>query len=288
MRYLRRVYTAPEESREALVSTVWEAGTLGLEEGTELVAWFADAVDVGELPPGVMLRSEQWVAAEDWLAGYRSLAQPMAIGDRLWVDPREPDAPPVAVPPGRIALRIPARTAFGTGSHASTRLVLLLLERLPLAGATVLDVGTGSGILSLAAVALGARRAVGLDLDLAAALLAGQHARLNRGLVDPAAVAFWAGGVETLVPSAGFDLVLANALPHELREGATRLAGALAPAGRLVVSGVPAVDAAVALAGWESLGLRRAAELTEEEWVAWVLARPPLGAPLAADGLGAR
>jgi ribosomal protein L11 methyltransferase len=289
MRYLRRTYTVADEARDELIAALWEAGTLGIDEGstglppepaggapasatpTPLVAWFV-AAETGVavvLPAGAALLAEEWSGEEDWLATYRAQAQPLAIGDRLWVDPREPDAPPLPVPGGRIALRIPARTAFGTGSHASTRLVLRLLERLPLNGARVLDVGTGSGILALAALALGAQGALGFDVDPAAALLAGQHARLNREAV-PIEPVFWAGSVAALARG-GFDLVLANALPHELRDDAARLTAALAPAGRLIVSGVPSAEAAEVADRWAVLGLHPEQQLVEEEWTAFVL-----------------
>ena len=281
MRYLRCTYAAPEELRELLVAALWDAGTLGVEEGVEesmeeggsggaeVVAWFGAAVPGLELPPGATRLAEEWVEGEDWLAGYRAAAQPIPVGERLWVDPREPDAPPVAPPAGRLALRIPARTAFGTGSHASTSLAVRLLERLPLEGVVLLDVGTGSGILSLAALALGARRAAGFDLDLAAALLAGQHARLNgiRG------AAFWAGGIESLAAGARFDVVVANALPHELLPVAAAVAGVVAARGRLIVSGALAVEREPVLAGWRTLGLAPVDALEQEEWAAWTLAR---------------
>ena len=274
MRYLRRVYSAPDEVRDLFAASLWEAGTLGVEEGAELVAWFTAPAAAVALPEGARLESEAWVEGEDWLAGWRATASPIAIGERLWVDPREPDAPAVAVPAGRLALRVPARTAFGTGGHASTSLALRLLERLPLAGAAVLDVGTGSGILALASLALGARRAIGFDLDVAAALLAGQHARLNgsRGAW------FWAGEADSLADRARFDVVLANALPHELRPVEDAVARAVAPGGRLVVSGMLGTEADAALARWAALGLVAIDRLDDGEWSAATLARAR-GAP---------
>jgi ribosomal protein L11 methyltransferase len=269
MRYLRRAYSVPDELREVLTASLWEAGTLGVEDGPELVGWFAGPAPEVALPPGARLRCEEWIEGEDWLAAYRDAARPIAVGDRLWIDPREPGSDPLPVPDHRLALRVPARTAFGTGSHASTRLARRLLERQPLAGAWVLDVGTGSGILSLAARALGARRAAGFDLDPAAALLAGQHARMNgvRG------AAFWAGGVESLAPAARFGVVVANALPHELLPVAGAVGQAVAPGGRLIVSGVLAAEAGPVLAAWRVLGLEPVDEQADEEWVAWTLAR---------------
>ena len=275
MRYLRRTFAVAPEALETLAASLWEAGTLGLEElpaaGAEAVvaAWFPEPAEDGpQLPAGARLVSAEWIAATDWLAGYRAAAQPIAVGARFWLDPREPDSPALEVPPGRLALRVPARTAFGTGSHASTRLALRLLEPLPLAGAAVLDVGAGSGVLSLAVLALGAAGAVGLDVDPAAALLAGQHARLN-GL--PAA--FWAGSLAALAGGARFPVVVVNALPHEVAAEAAAIAAAVAPGGRLVVSGVPVVEEQPVLAAWAAHGLAPERRLAEEEWVAWTLGR---------------
>jgi ribosomal protein L11 methyltransferase len=264
------VFAVEPEAREALSVALWEAGTLGIEDGAaEMAAWFAVGAPAVEAPAGASLLREEPVPATDWLAPYRELAQPLAVGERFWLDPREPDAPALEVPPGRIPLKVPARTAFGTGSHASTRLALRLLEGLPVQGARLLDVGAGSGVLSLAARALGARAAVGLDVDVAAALLAGQHARLNA-----LAAGFWAGSLAALGPGATFDVVVVNALPHEVLPEAPAIAAAVSPVGWLVVSGVPAVDESATAAAWAALGLAPVQHLAEEEWVAWALTRP--------------
>ena len=315
MTYVRRVFDVPAEVADEVSAARGEAGTLGIEElavadgRQRLVAYFGvgAAVDVA-LPAGARLVEETELPAEDWMAGYRAAAQPLAIGELLWVDPREPSAaesavagalartrkgassqiPPFSsrfrgmdrhlpetapgVPAGRTLLRIPARSAFGTGSHASTRLALRLLERLPLARPTVLDVGTGSGILAIAAVALGARRAAAFDVDVAAALLAGQHVRLN-GM--SARICCWAGDVGALRKGTRFDVVVANALPHELREQQRQIAGAVRDGGDLLVSGVPADEREEVVASWlRDSGLRPSIELVEEDWAACVLHRP--------------
>ncbi len=274
--YARRVYAVPAGAEGELVARLAEAGTLGIEElpaaaaESRLAAYFAAGphADV-TLPAGARLLEETSLPAADWLAGYRAAALPLAVGERLLLDPREPTEPAPDVPAGRILLRVPARSAFGTGSHATTRLALRLLERQALAGARLLDIGAGSGVLSLAALALGCGRAVGLDLDPSAALLAGQHARLNH-----LSAAFWAGGLAALDAGAGFDLVIVNALPHEVLPEAPRIAAAVAAGGRLVVSGVLAEEAAPALAAWAGVGLRPLDAIAEEEWVAWTLSCP--------------
>lgn len=314
MAYVRQVFDVPVGVAGEMIAALGDAGTLGIEELADahgmqrLVAYFpaGEVADIA-LPAGARLVEEAELPAEDWMAAYRAAAQPLAIGERLWVDPREPSAaetavaraaaatrqaassiPPfasrframerhraltsVGVPAGRMLLRIPIRSAFGTGSHASTRLVLRLLERLPLAGPTVLDVGTGSGILAIAAVALGARRAAAFDVDVAAALLAGQHARLN-GM--SARICCWAGGIDALRPGTQFDVVVANALPHELRGEQRRIVDAVRLGGDLLVSGIPADEREEVLASWlRDRSLRPSIELVEEDWAASLLHRP--------------
>ncbi|HXT49989.1 MAG TPA: 50S ribosomal protein L11 methyltransferase, partial [Thermoanaerobaculia bacterium] len=169
---------------------------------------------------------------------------------------------------GRMLLRVPARSAFGTGSHASTRLALRLLERLELGGRRMLDVGIGSGVLAMAASKLGAARADGFDVDVAAALLAGQHARLN-GLP----VRVWAGGSVALAARARWDVVVVNALPHEVLPEAERIAAAVAERGALVISGVLASEGEATLRAWAAHGLAPVDTLAEEEWAAWTLKR---------------
>ncbi|MEJ2190012.1 MAG: 50S ribosomal protein L11 methyltransferase [Acidobacteriota bacterium] len=116
----------------------------------------------------------QSVAAEDWLAGYRRCSRPFPVGDLWWIDPH-PESP-TRPPRGRQGLVIEPRMAFGSGSHESTKLVLEALETLDLAGADVLDVGTGSGVLAVAAEKLGARTVVALDIDADAVFVARQTA----------------------------------------------------------------------------------------------------------------
>jgi ribosomal protein L11 methyltransferase len=277
--YLRLVFELPAQAEGELVAALADAGTLGTEElpapagGIRLAAYFAaGTVAPSRLPTGVRLVEDALLPAADWLAPYSALAQPIEVGGRLLLDPREPALragdPVLETPTGRLLLRVPARSAFGTGSHASTRLALCLLERRQLAGLRVLDVGAGSGVLALAAVAFGARRAVGLDVDPAAALLAGQHARLN-----DLRAAFWAGGMDALAPAGRFDLVVVNALPHEVLPEAARIAAAVDAGGLLVVSGVLATEGESTLGAWAAHRLRPIDTLAEEEWVAWTLSR---------------
>jgi len=185
-----------------------------------LAAAAADGFEVG------------YVEEEDWLANYRKEVRPFAVGETWWVDPH-PETP-TAAPPGRRRLVIPPRMAFGSGSHESTSLILRALETADLKGRSVLDVGTGSGILALAAELSGARRVLGVDIDAMATHIARQIGDLQE----------WRPGVHHVVGSAGcavggfFDVVLCNMISAHFMPLLDSLAAALAPQGTLVLSGL--------------------------------------------------
>jgi ribosomal protein L11 methyltransferase len=172
------------------------------------------------------------VADEDWLANYREIVQPFAVGETWWLDPH-PDTPTPA-PPGRRRLAVPPRTAFGSGSHESTRLILCALEETDLKGRRVLDVGTGSGILALAADASGASRVLGVDIDPVAIAVACEIRSLQE----------WRPGVRFVIGSAGcvvggsFDMVLCNMISAHFKPLLDNMASAVAPGGQLVLSGL--------------------------------------------------
>jgi ribosomal protein L11 methyltransferase len=287
-RFHRLLLQVPEENEDRLAAWLWSHGTAGVEfrpgppGSSVLVASFEEEKlpakgDLGDLAtflPGVELLDSGAIADTDWLAAWRTAAQPIPLGDRLVVDPREWDAESSAAAgaafeeSGRFVLQIPARTAFGVGSHESTRLAYELLEATPLAGKRVLDVGCGSGILSLAALLLGARAAVGFDFDPAAALLAGQYARQN-GL----APAIFTGTVAALAApapakaAAAFDVVVLNVLPHEIRDELEQVIAQLADGGDLLVSGVLAAEAEAVTQAIERHGCRRTGERHAGEWI---------------------
>jgi ribosomal protein L11 methyltransferase len=151
---------------------------------------------------------------QDWLQLYQQLLQPIFIGESFVVAPD-----PGLIPAGtrRHALVIPQEQAFGTGSHETTSLCMELLETLDLTGACALDVGAGSGILALAALRLGASKAIAFDNDLDAyAALRDNRAR-NR--VEPSRMPLFIGSIETLRCGTGsqlvsFDVVTMNIVPE--------------------------------------------------------------------------
>jgi ribosomal protein L11 methyltransferase len=172
------------------------------------------------------------VVEEDWVAKSREQFAPIRVSARLWVVPTWHAAPD----PAAINLLMDPGLAFGTGSHPTTRLCLQWLERAIAGGETVLDYGCGSGILAIAAMKLGARRAIGVDIDTEAVSVARDNARRNgvvcRFLVSRAPLALTA------------NVVVANILANPLKLLAPVLASSCARGGRLALSGILPAQAA--------------------------------------------
>lgn len=164
----------------------------------------------------------------DWERAWLDRFKPMRFGRRLWVCPTgqavvRPDAVVVSLDPG---------LAFGTGTHPTTALCLSWLDRTPLAGRTLVDVGCGSGILSIAAARLGATRVVALDHDPQAVTATRQNAQRN-AVEDRIDVR-----LGTVGPIPCGDIVIANILANVLIENRTRLIAAIACGGVIALSGI--------------------------------------------------
>lgn len=196
------------------------------------------------------LREEGW--AEAWKAYWR----PVPVGRRLWIVPSwHREAP---LPEGALPLRLDPGMAFGTGEHESTRQALVLLEQAleGCPGARVLDCGTGSGILALAAACWGAGYVLAVDVDPVAVRVARENAARN-GLADRIQVRRAdARALCRRLPEASFHVAAANILAEVVAELAAPLARVLAPGGEAVLAGIvadrlPAVEEACARAGLE-------------------------------------
>ncbi len=247
---------------------------LGFEsEGRDLVAFFREAADARTAAKRLRARGIKHalttdIAEGDPLEAFRAASRAFTVGRRLWIDPGDPsDAEP---PLGRIALRLPASRAFGTGEHASTRLALLALEEEALEGRSVLDVGTGSGVLALAASALGARRAIGLDVDSEAVFVARENLRRHP---FGERVRLYAGPLAAL--GGTFDLVIANMLADEILPETARLQARTGRSGssRLLLSGLTREREKDVLAKLRGRRWKLAGRRVEKEWVCVCLAR---------------
>ena len=279
-RYELRQYSLPDDVEESFTAELWSLGALGFEIHAIAAGRLRlDAYFPAPLPPaagqrrlagwrkrGVRLLGSRTLDPRDWLARYRAAAEPFDVGRRLRVDPGEPSAEDSVAADRRITLKIPAQTAFGTGSHESTRLVLEWVEDLDLTGLAVLDVGTGSGILSFAAESLGARRIVAFDLDAPSICIARTNARLNA-----ATPKLFAGSVAALRQRRRFDLALVNILPESFTGEIPILAGVLRPGARVISSGNLAERRDELLARWRREGFSLRSERRLDGWSAFLL-----------------
>jgi ribosomal protein L11 methyltransferase len=267
-----RLLVPRKSGDDALVGLLSLHGPLGFESaGRDLFVYFRESTGARAAADGLRaagIRHELTtdIPEADPLEAYRARSRPFAVGRRLWIDPGDP---PWSDPPeGRIGLRLPASRAFGTGEHASTRLALEALEQEHLEGRSVLDVGTGSGILALAAVALGAKRAVALDTDPEAIFVArenlGRHAAGRR-------VRLFAGGLAAC--PARFHLVVANMLAEEILPEARALLARAARHGRVVISGLTREGEEQVLSRMRSARWKLSGRMTDGQWVCLCLAR---------------
>jgi ribosomal protein L11 methyltransferase len=176
-------------------------------------------------------------------------------------------APPgVAAPDG--TLRLTDSVAFGTGHHPTTALCIEALEEAVNIEVpdSILDIGTGSGVLALAALILGVRRAVGLDIDAAALKIAAEHARLNN-MADRLELLL--GGPD--VVSGVWPLVVANVLAAPLIEMAPVLVRRVGSGGRLIISGIPWSLESEVLRIYQRLGMRHVRSEARAGWTVVVV-----------------
>lgn len=188
------------DPESAAVARLFERGSLGAVEetgegGVEIVAYFERPVELG--------LEGRWEDVEtiDYVAAYRAGLEPVRVGP-LVVAPTHRRAELEA---GQQVVWLDPGTAFGTGHHETTRLALATLAGLDLIGRSVLDVGAGSGILTVAADRLGAGLAIGVDIDAATVEVARENAVLNRSRAR-----FLSGGVDHPDLPERFDVIVAN------------------------------------------------------------------------------
>ncbi|ROO27444.1 50S ribosomal protein L11 methyltransferase [Salinisphaera japonica] len=171
----------------------------------------------------------QTLENEDWASRWLAEHPPIRFGERLWVAPHNA---PVEAGDNAIVMRLDPGLAFGTGTHPTTRLCLGWLAEADLAGRRVVDYGCGSGILAIAAVLLGAREVVAVDID-EQALQATRENAAHNGVADriiTPAMSDITGGP--------FDIVLANILAKPLISLAPTLTELTLPGGALVMAGL--------------------------------------------------
>ncbi len=266
----------PVDQAEPGSADLWDLGAQGVEvrdgetqpmpghappQGQAvLVGWFTDRESAALAAEALGGRLAE-VADQDWGESWKKDWKPLSVG-RVFVRPSWVKA---AAPEGAAEVILDPGMAFGTGTHPTTALCLKALSELLTTrpGASVLDVGTGSGLLAIAARKLGAGRVRGTDNDPVAVQVARENAAQNGAALEL--------GEEPLaaIPDR-YDVVVANILANTLIELAEDLARKLVPGGVAVVSGVLASQEAEVRAAYARAGLAGCPEVDgrEGEWVA--------------------
>ena len=215
---------------------------------------------------------EERLPERDWLAENRRAFPPLRIG-RFLVHGSHWPGPEKAVPPaGAIAIEIDAATAFGTGEHPSTRGCLLALDSLARRRrfARPLDIGTGSGILAIAAAKRLRRPVLASDVDCGAARVASHHVRRN-GLAGRVRVVCAPGYRSRALRRSQYDLIFANILARPLALMARDLGRAIRPGGIAVLAGLLKRQEAQVLAAHRAQGLALERRLVSEGWSTLIL-----------------
>jgi ribosomal protein L11 methyltransferase len=219
------------------------------------------------------------LAEEDWAEAWKQQYHRLRVGQRTVIVPAWEE---YAAAAGEVVIRLEPGMAFGTGLHPTTRLCLEAIERHLATDATVLDVGTGSGVLAIAAAKQGARSVLALDADRAAVTVAREnvqqngvaasvtvrHGSLPGGDVVPRH--FVMDGTLELLESGHYDLVVVNILAPVIIGLAPALAARLAPAGRLIVAGLIDSQEEDVEAALREQGLHVTECTQEKDWVALV------------------
>ena len=262
---------------DLVAGLVWELGVSGIEErpladgrvelriGCETAA-STNVID--SLSPRWSVRSEP-IAADTGLDAWRDHAQVWRAGSRVVVVPPWLEIPTDAAE-GDLVLAIDPGHAFGSASHETTRLCLEAVVDLMTPGASVADIGCGSGVLAIAAARCGASSVVATDIAPEAIIATLDNVRRND--VDDLVMVSTAT-IEEL-ESAAFDLVLANIGAATLRSMAERLLAITRPGGALVLSGVLGEQIDSVIAEFERVGAVCSEVRADGEWRAVVLHRP--------------
>lgn len=251
------------EQSEMIAITAYYPDTLDIEEvKADLAARLADLTDFG-LETGQVSLESQELAEEDWADNWKKYYEPARITHDLTIVPSWTD---YEATPGEKIIKLDPGMAFGTGTHPTTKMSLFALEQVLRGGETVIDVGTGSGVLSIASSLLGAKEIYAYDLDDVAVRVAQENIALNPGMdnIQVAAGDLLRGGdVEADVIVAN---ILADVLIH-LTEDAYRL---VKDQGYLIMSGIISEKWDMVRASAEAAGFFLETHMIQGEWNACV------------------
>ena len=267
--------------KDALIQRLTDAGCLGvIEQDEAITAYFPETVDIGTITKDLSLLealfdksdmvqsfsfSHTLIPEQDWNESWKKGFTPLDVGERFtilppWEKKRE----------GRINLIIDPGMAFGTGHHETTRSCLVLMEKYDqkVAKEGFLDLGTGTGLLAIAAFRLGYRHVVAIDTDPLAVEAAKTNSALNR--IDGLEIR--EGSIADLNET--YDFIAANIISDVLVQIAPSLPAHLKPGGIAVLSGILRGQESEVIEAITRTGLKLLEQYRDGKWVSLVLASP--------------
>ena len=257
MKWAQVTITTSQEASDAVTNYLFERNATGIEirdipssnpPSVTLISYFPTDDLIGEQvqnlrdflasliqmgidthPAKVTLRS---IEEDNWSEQWRSAFPPQKIGERLVIAPTWDD---IAPEPSEVLIRLDPGMAFGTGQHATTQLALELLEATITDSDVVIDIGTGSGILAIAAAKLGAKRVDAVDLDATTIPIAQSNIQLNE---VASIIRLHHGDGLKVLEWQRYPLIVANILTKVLLPMIPECPKYLEPGGRLILSGI--------------------------------------------------
>lgn len=271
MNYMKLVIEVSEETQEYVIAELMEMDFYGFEQSDDQLIAFVEKPRFNDSNrenieqmiaslPGAKFVEFSEVAEQNWNETWEASIQPQSIGD-FFVRPtwslKEPGE-------DQMLLEIDPKMSFGTGYHATTRLMLRQLGNFSCDGKRVLDAGTGTGILAIAACKRGAHRVIGFDYDPLCEKNATENALINR--ID-SRLDIRLGGFETVENEEAFDLILANINRNVILEFLDQMISLLKKDGKLCLSGLLQTDEKAVLQKLKSYPVEVTDKQTEEEWM---------------------
>ncbi|MBX3069595.1 MAG: 50S ribosomal protein L11 methyltransferase [Thermomicrobiales bacterium] len=250
-------------TRPFAVSTFVSAASFdaALKEEIEQALWF-----LGSMRPVGSLRVTSH-RETDWEEAWKKHFSPVRASDRFVIRPPWHE---VEATPGDLVITLDPGMAFGTGTHPTTRLCLQLLESMPVAGKRVLDAGTGTGVLALGAVLLGADAVTAVDIDQVAVRQSGENVALN-GLEGR--ISIREDDLSSPPEDGPFELVIANIISRILIEIHPALLAAMADDATLLLSGIIEDKEQGVIDCYAAAGLTRLDRLQMGDWIAHIWKR---------------
>lgn len=214
MNYIQILFQLEDRFHEQVIAELTELDFYGFEQLDNQLAAFIEAPRFNDysreiieqmvhLIPGASMEEMDQIEDQNWNQVWEHSIQPQRIGHFLV----RPTWSAEKARPGEILLEIDPKMAFGTGYHATTRLILRQMESVQFKNKTVLDAGTGTGVLAIAAIKLGAKNAVGFDIDPWSRENATENVLIN-GVSESVDIRF--GSIEQIGDHEKFDIILAN------------------------------------------------------------------------------